>query len=167
MSEKLSRNLMTAELVLCVLPLSVLWLLSLSLLSEVIDSTIWQICAGLMAAVLLTAPQVALARLAFTFAARGSRQLRAIPDYWWVVATMGGGIALCSIAAQVVILATGNYIQEIVASCIKCAPVPGDDFGLKLIVGNAIDIASRVVWFAPLLIPLVHLWLERNRAHAL
>ena len=158
---------MIAELLLILLPLSIMWLVALTLLVGVIEADLWQIIAGLLAGVLLTAPLVALVRLALTFAERGSTALKAIQDYWWLVATLGGGMVLTGVAAQVVVLGTGDTIRANSALCIVCAPMLHDDFGLTRFAVTALDVASYVVWFAPLLLPLIHVWLERNRKHAL
>ena len=167
MSEKFSRNLMTAELLLIVLPLSILWLLAAIQLVSIVETGVWQVSAALFALLLMAAPMLALAVLAIRFAQAGTERLKAVPDLWWVMATLGGGVALAGIAAGIVYLATDEDITNFVANYITGTPIPDDSFGLTTYTGATIDVGSRAAVFSPVLIPLVHLWLERNRKQSI
>ena len=167
MSEKFSRDVMWVEFALYVLLLPFMWGSTDLDLTTVIQADSVEVSSGIVAYALLIAPHIALARLAFTFAARGAKDLRMVADGWWLLAAAGAGIPLAALAAQLVKLATHPTIQEIASACITCVAVPNDEYGIRSHTANVVEVLSGAIWLTPLLIPLIHVWLERNRKHAL
>jgi hypothetical protein len=163
--ETTSRLLMRLELGIIIFPSSLILIGSSLLLLEVVSRRPTTYLLLALPVALLLLPLVAGARLAIGFSAKGAIHLRSLSMVWWFLATMGAGIPLLGLAAQLITWSAGGTIHEIAASYLSATPID-DPLGLRLSTAIAILCARSALVGLPLLIPLVHLWLERARVEA-
>lgn len=149
MTERLSRIVISLEFAVLVLPYVVapIGVFGLSLTDR-------NFLFGLMLLGCLV-PQFAGWRLALAFVVGGVRYLRSMAAPWWWLATLGGVVPLIGLVAKG---------MELVFGPIQLGP---SDSRLNDMLGTAAPLMVGHFAFglvaAPLLVPLIHLWLERER----
>lgn len=150
MNERFSQVLVALEFAVLVFPFTVAPIGVLALVLQ--DSLSLGNLAVVVAIVGCLIPQFAGWRLALAFVSGGSRYLRSWPPLWWWLGACGAIVLFVGCVALVITSIVGPIPLASTPS-----PNPWD------FKPPSIQMLGGGVFAAPLLIPLLHLWLERTK----